>query len=102
MRPPGLAAPNERYRGFQLLPCDPARAWERDAMTRPIPLSVSLTVVISTLDRPAQLARCLDALLAGTCMPAEIVVVDQGDTSITAQIISARPARGVEVVHVPH
>ena len=37
-----------------------------------------VTVAIATLDRPAALGRCLDALLSGQRLPAEVVVVDQG------------------------
>lgn len=61
---------------------------------------VSISVVISTLDRPRSLARCLDALLAGTRLPTEIVVVDQGDASVTAAVLDARRGAGVELVHV--
>jgi len=38
------------------------------------------SVVITTVDRPAALRRCVDALLKGDTLPAEIIVVDQGDT----------------------
>jgi O-antigen biosynthesis protein len=38
-----------------------------------------VTVTISTLDRPQALARCLEGLMAGRALPAEIIVVDQGD-----------------------
>ncbi|MGN6608721.1 MAG: glycosyltransferase family 2 protein [Jatrophihabitans sp.] len=60
-----------------------------------------MSVVISTLDRPERLARCLDALLSGDRLPDEIVVVDQGDADRTAGIITARSARGVPLVHLP-
>jgi GT2 family glycosyltransferase len=42
------------------------------------------------LDRPASLARCLDALEAGTVRPAEIVVVDQSAQDETEQMLTWR------------
>ncbi|NEM05930.1 glycosyltransferase [Geodermatophilus normandii] len=56
--------------------------------------------MISTLDRPRTLARCLDALLAGTRLPQEVVVVDQGDPVPTREVLEARRAAGVPLVHV--
>lgn len=44
-------------------------------MTRTV---VPVTVAIATLDRPEGLARCVDALLGGSVVPDEILVVDQG------------------------
>lgn len=61
---------------------------------------VPISVVISTLQRPVQLARCLDAILGGTQLPAEIVVVDQGDAPATTAVLDARRAAGVPIVHV--
>lgn len=40
--------------------------------------TADLTVAVATLDRPQGLARCLEALAAGTVLPAEVIVVDQG------------------------
>ncbi|MGY1609581.1 glycosyltransferase family 2 protein [Geodermatophilus sp. SYSU D00700] len=59
-----------------------------------------VSVVISTLDRPVSLARCLDALLAGTHLPTEIVVVDQGHYPTTASVLDARRSAGVPLVHI--
>lgn len=65
--------------------------------TDPIPVSV----VVSTLDRPRLLARCLDALLSGTRLPAEVVVVDQGgDPAAVQAVLEARRGRGVPIVHI--
>ena len=69
----------------------------RPGRGEPAPISV----VISTLDRPRQLARCLDALLSGSRLPAEIVVVDQGSTAATAAVLDERRSAGVPLVHVP-
>jgi glycosyltransferase involved in cell wall biosynthesis len=62
--------------------------------------TVPVSVVISTLDRPRQLARCLDALLSGSRAPQEVVVVDQGDPEVTAVVLDARRSSGVPLRHV--
>jgi GT2 family glycosyltransferase len=59
-----------------------------------------VSVVVSTLDRPRTLARCLGALLTGTCLPEEIVVVDQGDAAVTTEVLAAHRDGGVHLVHV--
>lgn len=59
-----------------------------------------VSVVVSTLGRPERLGRCLDALLTGTRLPAEVVIVDQGDTAATADVIRARCDRDVPLVHI--
>lgn len=41
-------------------------------------VAAHVSVVVSTLDRPELLRRCLGSLGAGTRLPCEIVVVDQG------------------------
>jgi GT2 family glycosyltransferase len=61
---------------------------------------VPVTVVISTLERPSQLARCLDALLTGTRLPAAVVVVDQGDPARTQPVVAAAEDRGLAVTHL--
>lgn len=76
-------------------------AWETDAVSHdrvgaPVPVSV----VVSTLDRPHLLARCLDALLEGTRLPAEVVVVDQGDPGGVRSVLDQRRRHGVPLVHV--
>jgi GT2 family glycosyltransferase len=59
-----------------------------------------VTVVISTLDRPSQLSRCLNALLVGSRPPAAVVVVDQGDPARTQPVLTAARDRGLVVTHV--
>jgi GT2 family glycosyltransferase len=49
-----------------------------------------LTVVISTLERPEALGRCLDALAAGATLPAEVVIVDQSRDQRTADLVERR------------
>jgi len=70
-------------------------------MTRPDPvLLVPITVVVSTLNRTQLLSRCLDALLAGTRLPEEVVVVDQGEPGAVRHVLEGRRDRGVSFVHV--
>ncbi len=57
-------------------------------------------VTISTLDRPEGLARCLDALLSGTVLPAEIIVVDQSTNDAPKAVIEERQAGAVPIIHV--
>lgn len=67
-------------------------------MTRP---AAAISVAISTLDRPESLGRCLDALLAGEVLPAEIVVVDQAADLRGEQVVSARRQQeGPELVYL--
>jgi GT2 family glycosyltransferase len=54
------------------------------------PPAVPVSVAISTLDRPEQLGRCLDSLIAGTTLPAEIVLVDQSPAQTARPAVEAR------------
>ena len=70
-----------------------------------MPEIVSVAVAISTRERPEALARCLDALLAGETLPAEIVVVDQSRDRRSAEVVERATAgspRGVELRHLRH
>jgi GT2 family glycosyltransferase len=60
----------------------------------------TISVAISTLDRPEGLRRCLDALLAGSVLPDELVVVDQGDGARTEAVLSELVTAAPAVVHV--
>ncbi len=57
----------------------------------------AVTVAIATLDRPDGLAACLDALLAGPVLPAEIIVVDQSAGTASAPVAQRTASRGVRV-----
>jgi glycosyltransferase involved in cell wall biosynthesis len=46
-----------------------------------------VTVAVSTIDRPDSLVRCITAILDGQVLPAEIVIVDQGADSTTADVV---------------
>lgn len=63
-------------------------------------LQPTVTVVISTLDRPRQLERCLEALLSARTLPAEVVVVNQGNPEQTGRVVAAARHRGLPVTQV--
>jgi len=65
-------------------------------MTRSVPV----TVAIATLDRPDGLARCLDELLAGDALPAEVIVVDQGWGDATPAVVEERRASAVPITYI--
>lgn len=62
----------------------------------------NVTVAISTRERPDALATCLDALLAGDVLPAEIVVVDQSRDARTRQVVASRHAGPVLLRYIHH
>jgi GT2 family glycosyltransferase len=49
--------------------------------------TAQLAVAISTRDRPAAIARCLQSLRAGSVLPAEVIVVDQSSNFETRSIV---------------
>jgi GT2 family glycosyltransferase len=64
-----------------------------------MPRVVDVTVGIATLDRPDGLARCLDAVLAGCVLPAQIVIVDQGQDKVTQSVVEQRQVEGVPIIY---
>ncbi len=54
-----------------------------------------VSVAIATMNRPAALARCVDAILNGCMKPAELILVDQGDHAATARLIERSGWRGI-------
>ena len=50
---------------------------------------VKITVAIPTLDRPVELVRCLTALLTGTVLPAEVLIINQGGHDHVGQAIKS-------------
>lgn len=64
--------------------------------------SARITVAIATLDRPDSLARCLQALLSGEVLPAQVLVVDQGDRTEETQAVLLRcKTEAVQVLYFP-
>src|SRR5688500_13655432 len=62
------------------------RAWRPPVV--PDGRGLDLTVAIATIDRPHSLARCVDAILTGTHLPAELVIVDQSLDDRTAAVVA--------------
>jgi GT2 family glycosyltransferase len=59
----------------------------------------NITVAIPTLDRPEALARCLDALFKGKVLPAEVLIIDQGQEHTTQPIIVRFQSGVTPIVH---
>jgi len=62
------------------------------------PRIADIAVAIATRDRPDTLRRCLEAILVSRVVPAELVVVDQGEQAAGLEGLPVRA--GVRVVHV--
>lgn len=59
-----------------------------------------ITVAIATMNRPDALERCLDALLRGHTLPAEIIVVDQSHDDATQPVVAQRQRDDVRIRYV--
>jgi glycosyltransferase involved in cell wall biosynthesis len=62
--------------------------------------SVPVSVVVPTVVRPQHLGRCIEAIVRGEVTPAEIVVVDQGRSPETREVIDSYDSPQVPVHHV--
>jgi GT2 family glycosyltransferase len=60
----------------------------------------NLTAAIATLDRPDALLRCLDRLLAGDVLPAEVLIVDQSRGDATRLAIEQRRGSPVPIIYI--
>lgn len=60
-----------------------------------------VTVAVATCDRPEALARCLAALAAGTLLPREVIVVDQGASEQARAVVGASGMRIARYVEQP-
>lgn len=68
-------------------------------MTSSAPV-VDITVVVSTVDRPKSLARCLSGLIENSHRPAQVVVVDQGGHPGTGEVIAQAQERGLAITRI--
>lgn len=60
----------------------------------------NITVAIPTLDRPTELTRCLDGLFKGTTLPAEVLIVNQGEYDVVELVIKRfRSQYSTPVIH---
>lgn len=62
-------------------------------------MEVPITVAVSTCDRPASLARCLNSVFAGSLPPTEVVVVDQSAGTASREVVEDLLARGAPIVY---
>jgi glycosyltransferase involved in cell wall biosynthesis len=58
----------------------------------------NIAVAIPTLNRPKALERCLYAILAGTVLPAEIIIVNQGSHDVAHPVISRFASQGTPII----
>lgn len=61
-----------------------------------------ITIAISTLNRPEALASCLDSILSGERLPAEIVIVDQSRDDRTKMVVENQNSPDVELKYFHH
>ena len=62
--------------------------------------AVNIAVVIPTLNRPAELTRCLESLFQGTVLPAEVLIIDQGEYHVVEPLIQRfRSHYSVPIIH---
>lgn len=64
-------------------------------------LRPGVTIVIPAYNRQDELKRCLDSIYAQTLRPAQIIVVDDGSTDLTADVARGHKA-GVTLIEGPH
>ena len=59
-----------------------------------------MSLAIATLERPANLSECLDAVLAGAAVPIEVIVVDQSHDQRTEHALAGRPWGATRAVYI--
>lgn len=60
----------------------------------------NITVAIPTVDRPAELTRCLDGLFKGTTLPAEVLVINQGNYHMVEPVLKLfRLQHSTPIIH---
>jgi GT2 family glycosyltransferase len=62
--------------------------------------AADLTAAVPACERPAALARCLDAILGGALLPAELIVVDQSSGGEVAEVVARYRPEGVSVIYL--
>jgi len=58
-------------------------------------MSLSVSIIVPTHDRPEELRRAVASILAQTHLPAELIVVNDGEQDIPAQLAEQARAAGV-------
>jgi GT2 family glycosyltransferase len=62
--------------------------------------ALDLTVAVAACERPAALARCLDGILAGTLLPAELIVVDQSAHDEVAGVVARYRPEKISLIYL--
>lgn len=62
--------------------------------------TASLTVAVATLDRPDDLAGCLEAILCGELLPAELMVVDQSPYQSARLVVDRFQDQPIPVIYL--
>ncbi len=62
--------------------------------------TADLTVAVATLDRPDDLACCLEAILSNSVLPAELIVVDQSLSQSTRLVVEGISKQPFPVIYV--
>ncbi len=73
----------------------------QELKTLPRRVIPEITVIISTLNRPVILKRCLNAFATAQAFPFEIIVVDQSSDQDTRQVVEAFKEAALPVRHLP-
>jgi GT2 family glycosyltransferase len=60
---------------------------------------LNITVAIPTLDRPEALSRCLEGLYAGSVLPAEVLIIDQGQNLTAEPVIKHFQSQSTPIIH---
>jgi O-antigen biosynthesis protein len=60
-----------------------------------------VSVIVATIGRMSALRRCLDAVLAGATIPAEIIVIDQSGGPQVRELLASYSNSAVPFVHIP-
>ena len=81
---------------------EPARAVDGAQDAGAANVAPGISVAIATRNRPDALALCLDAILAGDTLPAEIVVADQSGDSRTRRVVEQRRCAATRLVYLRH
>lgn len=61
---------------------------------------VDVSVIICTANRPALLSKQLESILSSDVWPKEIIIVDQGNAELTAEILDGLKARYAPIEHI--
>jgi GT2 family glycosyltransferase len=61
--------------------------------------SANITVAVPTVDRPEALSRCLEGVFSNKVLPAEVIIIDQGQSEAAEQVIEHFRTGGMPIIH---